>query len=183
MTVDLQERERPRDVQDYVKRGVWGQIEYVPGAGSVIRTRGTGIEDEEMPVIWSGYGFHLPENSDAEVLTLSLGSDTNMKFALPTLPHATQRQWAVGTGGIQSPTDPERFLEFNDKRTWLKDGAYAFGAGGTLEISGNSVIIRGDVTVEGNLNVNGDTNFAGTGNLANPTVGPGVATPIGGFVA
>lgn len=180
---DLQERERPRDVQDYVERHVWGAIEYVAGNGSVLRVRGTGTEDEEMPVINTGYGFHLPENSNAEVLAFSLGSDTNLKFALPTIPHDKQRQWAVGTGGVQHPTDPERFLEFNDKRTWLKDGAYAFGAGGLLEISGNNVTIRGSVTVEGDLNVNGNTNFAGSANLSNPVIGPGVNTPIGGFVA
>lgn len=179
----LQEGERARDVQDYNERHVWGEIEYVKDAGSVIRVRGTGTEDLEMPVINAGYGFHLPKNSNAEVLAFSMGSDTNMKFALPTLPHDKQRQWAEGTGGVQAPDDPERFLEFNKKRTWLKDGAYAFGSGGTLEINGNSVVIRGNLTITGDINVNGNTNFAGTNNLTKPFVGDGVNTNVPGFVA
>lgn len=181
--MDLQEKERPRDIQDLAERHVFGEIEYVSGAGSVIRVRGTGTEDLEMPVINTGYGFNLSKDYDAEVISFSLGSDTNLKFALPTIPHNKQRQWAVGTGGVQHPTDPERFLEFNDKRTWLKDGAYAFGEGGALEISGNNVTIRGDVTIAGKLNVNGDTNFAGSNNLSNPVVGPGNNTTIPGFSA
>src|SRR5262249_30493077 len=125
VTVDLQEKERPRDVQDYVERHVWGSLEYVDKAGSVLRVRGTDTEDLEMPVINAGYGFNLSQNSNAEVLAFSLGSDTNMKFALPTIPHDKQRQWAEGNGGVQHPTNPDRYLEFNDKRTYLKDGAYA----------------------------------------------------------
>lgn len=180
---NLQERERPRDVQDYIERHVWGSLEYVAGAGSILRTRGTGTEDEEMPVINTGYGFHLPKDSNAEVITFSLGSDTNMKFALPTIPHDKQRQWAEGTGGVQHPTNPERFLEFNEKRVYLKDGAYAFGEDGVLEIEGGKVTIRGDVTVTGDLNVNGNVNFAGDANRTNPSIGPGENTDVPGFSA
>lgn len=181
--MELQERERPRDVQDYVERHVWGSLEYVKDAGSILRVRGTGTEDEEMPVINTGYGFNLSKDFNAEVLSFSMGSDTNMKFALATIPHDKQRQWAEGTGGIQHPTNPERYLEFNDKRTYLKDGAYAFGEDGALEISGGKVTIRGDVTVTGNLNVNGNTNFAGDANRSNPVVAPGENTDVPSFVA
>src|SRR4029077_16935872 len=123
---------------------------------------GTGSVDEEMPVINTGYGFSLAKDSNAEVLSFYIGSDTNQKFALPTIPHDKQRQWGEGHGGVQSPTDPERYLEFNSKRTHLKDGAYAFGATGGLEISGNTVTIRGNLVVEGSLTAGGGIGAGGT---------------------
>ena len=159
MTTELQERERPRDVQDYVERHVWGEIEYVKDAGSVLRVRGTGSEDEEMPVINSGYGFSLPKNSNAEVLTFSMGSDTNQKFALPTIPHDKQRQWAEGTGGVQHPTDQSRFVEFNGDETWLKDGNFKLGNNKELEVSiSNGVVTMktSSLTINGDLVVNGN---------------------------
>lgn len=144
--------DRNRDQQDGFERGVWGSQEYVDGAGSVMRIRGTGTEDDEAPVLNTGFGFNLPDDSNAEVFMVSLGSDTNQKYAVASLPRDKQRQWAAGTGGVQHPTDPERALEFNADATWLKDGTFDIGNNKELRItvSGGNISIKtsGEINLE-----------------------------------
>lgn len=172
MTTFERFRDRNRDMQDTNERGVYGDIEYVDGAGAVMKVRGTGTIDEEAPVFNTGYGFKLAKDSNAEVMMVPLGSDTNNKYAVPSLPRDKQRQWKEGTGGVQHPTDAARALEFNGKRTWLDDGNYAFGNGGQIELKDGTIYIRGNVIVEGVMTVNQ--------RVVTPTVVPGTA-PVPGF--
>jgi len=145
-------RERTRDVQDIIERHVWGKQEYLDGAGSVIRVRGTDSEDEEAAVLnIGGLGFNLPTNSNTEVILLSSGSDTNLKFAILTIPRDKQRKWGEGTGGIQHPTDPDFALEFNDKRAHITKAEFAVGENGDLEVTSGNVIVRGNLTVTGTI--------------------------------
>lgn len=146
------------DQQDYIERGVWGGSEDVPGAGQMMRVRGTGTEDLEVPILSLGYSFNLGgSDANAEVVMLSLGSDVNDKVALPCLPRDQAFQWPVGTGGVQHPTDPQRRLEYNNDETWLKDGNYKLGDNKEVE-----VIIAGGVVT---ITVTGDTNINSTGNM------------------
>lgn len=147
-------RERNRDMQDYVERHVFGKLEWLD-SGAVMRVRGNGTVDEEVILINIGQGMNFPEDTNTEVLLLASGSDTNMKFGILTIPRDKQRPWKEGTGGVQHPTDPDRALEFNDKRTHLTDGNYAVGEGGTLEVRDGKVYVRGDLVIGGNLEVNG----------------------------
>lgn len=151
-------RSRTRDIQDQIERGAWGSVEDVPGAGRMMSVRGTGTIDYEVPILNIGYGFTLAQNSDAEVVMLSLGSDVDDKVALTVLPRDLQFQWPVGTGGVQHPTNPERRLEYNDDETWLKDGNYKLGNKKEVEV----VIAGGNVTI----NVNGTTTIVSSGDMS-----------------
>jgi hypothetical protein len=141
-----------RDQQDHVERGVWGGAEDVPGAGQMMRVRGTGTEDLEVPILSLGFSFNLVAgDANAEVVMLSLGSDVNDKVALPCIPRDQAFQWPAGTGGIQHPTDPERRIEFNDTETHHTDGRHAFGPNKELvvRVDGGKVFleVNGPLTI------------------------------------
>ena len=144
MTDFTRSKSATRDRQDHVERGTWGILEYVDGAGAVMSVRGTGTLDEEVPVLNSGYGFNLSQDSNAEVVMISLGADVNDKVALPTIPRDQQHKWPAGTGGVQNPTDPNRRIEFNGDETWIKDGAYVYGhdRAQTVTIDGDNVSVQ-----------------------------------------
>ncbi len=147
-------REVRRDVQDGTERHVWGEQTHNPGSGSIISVRGTGTADEEAPVINGGASFNLAKNSNAEVFLLSGGSDTNMKFAILTLPRDKQRPWKEGTGGVQHPGDPDHALEFNSKRAHITKEPFAIGETGLIEVIDGKVYIRGPLVVEGQITSN-----------------------------
>lgn len=171
MTTDRPYKERTRDIQDGLERHVWGDLQYGK-AGALLRIRGTGTTDERVPVLNFGYSFNVPSNYNTEVFALSDGSDVGQKFALPTLPRDKQRQWKENAGGVQNPVDPNKAVEFNNKRTHVTQQEFAVGPGGVIEVIGDTVYIRGNMIVSGNLIVNG---FVMTGGVFR---GPG--TPIGG---
>jgi len=147
--------DRNRDMQDGIERHVFGKLEWLD-SGAIMKVRGNGTVDEEVILINIGQAMNLPENTNTEVIVLASGSDTNMKFALLTIPRDKQRPWKEGTGGIQHPTDPNRALEFNEKRTWLTDGNYAVGESGTIEVRDGKVYVRGDLVIGGDLEVTGN---------------------------
>jgi hypothetical protein len=149
-------RSRTRDLQDQNERGVWGVRQEVPGAGAMMSVRGTETLDEELPIMNFGYSFNLAANSNAEVIMMSLGSDVDAKVAIPTLPRDIQHQWAEGTGGVQSPTDPERRLEYNDNETWLKDGNYKLGNNKEVEVTVDGGTVTINITGGANINSSGD---------------------------
>lgn len=158
-------RSRSRDQQDAFERHVWGQRRYTAGAGSVIDVRGTDTLDEDAPVLNTGYGFNLPENSDAEVFLVALGSDTNQKVAMLTLPRSAQREWPEGAGGVQHPTDPDVFIQLNDEGVEINHSGgsvITMDADGNVTISASSIVVvaddtvfNSDVVVNGTLDANG----------------------------
>lgn len=162
--------DRNRDMQDGLERHVFGSIEYLD-SGAVMKVRGNGTVDEEVILLNLGQGMNFPKDTNTEVFLMASGSDTNMKFALLTIPRDKQRHWKEGTGGVQHPTDPERAMEFNDKRTHLTDGNYAVGSG-EFEVKDGKIYFRGDVFIGGDLNV--------TGAIKGPLPSGG-ATPPPGF--
>lgn len=144
---------RNRDMQDGTERHVWGELEYVSGAGAVLKVRGTDTVDEEAPVLNTGYGMNYSKDTNTEVMLLSLGSDTDQKYAIVTIPRDKQRPWKEGTGGVQNPSDPDKALEFNAKRTWVTQDKFAIGQG-IIEVDGDTVYIRGRLVVEQTATVN-----------------------------
>jgi hypothetical protein len=150
-------RSQQKDIQEQNKLGLFGDITYLDGGGAYTTIRGTGIVDQEVPLLNTGYGFNLPSNSNAEMLVFSMGSDVNAKMALATIPRNLQYTWGEGQGGIQSPVDPNRRIEFNDDGMWLKDGTYTLGHEKAVKvtISGSSVTIE----------LTGDTNIKTAGDL------------------
>lgn len=156
-------RSGQRDRQDATERGQWGKREDVDGAGSIMRVRGTGTVDEEVPIFNFGYSFHLPEDYNAEVVMLALGGDVNNKIAVPQLPRDKQYQWPEGTGGIQHPTNKDRRVEFNGDETFLRDGKFVLGSARevTVTVDGSNVTINvaggGDITFGGPLKVTSDS--------------------------
>jgi hypothetical protein len=166
--------ERERDQQDHIERHIFGEQEYVEGAGSVVRVRGTGTEDQEAMVIATGFGFNLAKNSDAEVILMAGSSDSGLKFAIMTLPPDKQRKWKEGRGGIQNPLDPDHALEFKDDQLHLTKGTLSVG-NGTIEVKDGQIYIRGNVTVTGTLTVNEK--------VVTPTVVPGTDPDVPPFSA
>lgn len=144
--------DRTRDQQDGVERHTFGSLKHTD-TGAMVTLKGNGTQDDEVPVMYSGYGFNLADDADAEVFAFSLGSDTNNKYAVMTLPRDKQRKWAAGTGGIQNPLDPSKAFEFNDKRAHVTDPNFAVGSG-LLEIKDGKIFIRGDVVISGKATIN-----------------------------
>lgn len=166
---------RDRDLQDANERHIFESLEYVKGAGSVVKVKGTGTEDIEAPVLNSGYGHNPKKGADSEVILLALGSDTNMKFALVQIPADKQREWKEGRGGIQNPDDPDHALEFRDGQLHLTKGTFSVGEGGTIEVKDGQIIIRADAVITGKLTVNGG--------IITPEVTPGRDDKVPGFVS
>lgn len=144
---------RNRDLQDGMERFVFGKLTHLD-SGAVVKLRGNGTEEDEVRVINIGQGMNFPENHNTEVLVLVSGSDTNMKFALLQIPADKQRPWGEGKGGIQNPMDPDKAVEFNDKRTWVTEDNFAVGSGGIFEIKDGKLYIRAEVVVEGMVTSN-----------------------------
>lgn len=187
MTTMTDFQTRNRDMQDAVELHVWGELTYVKDAGAILKVNGTGTTDEEVPVINSGYGFHVPKDYNTEVILFSLGSDTNKKFALSTLPRDKQRPWKENTGGVQNPTDPNKALEFNSKRAHVREKNVALGdsglfevdeASGTVIIRGN-LIVKGDLSIGGSLQVGGSIDSKGHGKFGGALHSPSVNNPGG----
>jgi len=166
---------RNRDMQDGAERHIFESVEYVKGSGSYVKVKGTGTEDVEAPVIHIGYGHTPSKGADAEVITLSLGSDPNLKFALVQIPADKQREWKEGRGGIQHPSDPTHALEFQDGKLKLTKGIFTVGENGTLEVRDGQIYFRGDMTITGKLTVNGG--------VITPDVSPGTDDKVPEFDA
>lgn len=165
---------RNRDQQDGFERHIWGSLEHTD-AGAIMTVKGTDTEDQEAPVLNIGYGFNVPADTNTEVMLVSLGSDTDQKYAVPTIPRDKQRKWAENSGGIQHPTNGDRAVEINGDEVWLKDGTFKIGndkeitltvSGGSATLSfGGTFKIESDVEIEGDLKVSGDVRFEGGGIL------------------
>lgn len=149
MTTLNQFDDRNRDIQDGVERHVWGEQTFT-NAGSIVRVRGTGTEDQEAVVINNGVGMHFPKDTNTEVFLVSGGSDTTQKFAMLSIPRDKQRQWAENANGIQHLADPARAFEFNSKRAYVDDENFATRSG-VLEVVGDTVYIRGKLMVSGDI--------------------------------
>ena len=137
--------------QDVADRAVWGERTDVEGAGSIMRVRTTVGDHMEVPVVNFGYSFSLPEDFNAEVTLINIGSDPNNMVAIPNLPRDLQFQWPEGTGGIQHPMNAERRLEFNGNETFLRDGTFVIGENRniTLTVDGDNV----SISTTGNLSL------------------------------
>ena len=148
-------RDRSRDVQDGVERHVWGEKEYLKGAGSIMKTNGTDSKDEETAVFDGGMSFHLKKDSDTEVFLIASSSDTTLKIALLSIPKDKQRRWLEGAGGVQHPTDPEFALDISDKLAHITKNKFAVGEKGEFEVKGEEMYIRSKkVIIDGELIVN-----------------------------
>lgn len=153
-------RSRNRDQNDGVRRHVWGDSEHTD-TGTLLTVRGAGTLDEQVPVLNTGYGFNVPKNYNTEVMVVSFGSDTNNKYAIPSIPRNKQRPWKANTGGVQNPLDPGKALEFNPVRSHLREANVALGNGGEVELKDGKLYIRVDVIIEGNLQVTGNLEVKG----------------------
>lgn len=174
-------RSRDYDLTETVGRGVWGSLEYINGAGASLTIRGTGVVHEEVPLVNLGYGFNLSDDSDAEMILLSLGSDVDDMVALASIPRDLQFAWPAGQGGVQHPTDPSRRLHFGED-TWLTDGTFVIGANRshTLVVTGSDAVITtaGGQTI--NIGADGTINISGN---ATVSVGGSVSIAAGGALS
>ena len=169
----LSQRERSRDLDEMLRRTIWGELRYESGSGGYIQVRGTDYNDEDVPVLNLGYGFNLGTNANAEVITLAMNSDTNQKMALLTLPRDQQRQWPAGTGGFQHPGNPNMFIQFDDDGAVLDvagttitvaaDGAVTIQTAGNVVIAGDNVDIQSNTLTHNGTNI-GETHIHPQGN-------------------
>lgn len=141
--------ERNRDSQDQTERHIYAITEYVKGAGRYMRMKGTGSEDDEVPVMspW-GLGGAYPKDTNAEVYAFAWGADTNAKGVLADMPADKQRNWKEGTNGIQSWQDKDHAVIFG------RDAISVVGKrlsllGGLIEIdaAAGKVYLRGEVHI------------------------------------
>ena len=156
MTSFTRFRERSRDMNDGTERHVWGKQEYVKGAGSIIKVRGTDTEDQEAAVLnIGGVSFNVKEKFNTEVMLLAGSSDTTLKMALLTIPKDKQRRWEEGHGGVQHPTDDTFALDFSDKMAHLTKNKFGVGEKGEFEVKEKEAYFRVDkLIVTGELIVN-----------------------------
>lgn len=156
MTSFTRYRESRRDMNDFFERHVFGKQEYIKNAGSIVKVRGTGSEDEEAMVMnVGGVSFNVKEKFNTEVMLLSGSSDTTLKMALLTIPKDKQRRWEEGHGGVQHPTDDTFALDFSDSMAHLTKNKFAVGEKGEFEVKGDTIYMRAKkVVIEGELVVN-----------------------------
>lgn len=149
--------DRNRDQQDGIERHIFAKLEKVDKAGHIVRVKGNGTEDEEAVYLClNGLGFNWPEDTEAEVHLLSMGSDTNAKFALVCIPRDKERDWPEKSNGVQKWDDPRKFLQFGDKKTQLADKNVAIGDKGQIEVKDGKVYVRGDLYVDGEVRAKKD---------------------------
>lgn len=172
MTTTKTMDERNRDIQDHVERMMFKSLTYTDEAGAHIAVEGSGTSDFEVPVVNTGFGFNLDDDTPAEVLTINEGSDAGNKMALMTLPRNKQRKWAKRTGGIQNPLDPDKAVELNEKRTQVTEDNFAVSMTGVFEVKDGVVYIRGSLHVENDLFVGGDVIAGGNISTAGRFIGP-----------
>ncbi|MGL5736315.1 MAG: hypothetical protein ACRCYS_15735, partial [Beijerinckiaceae bacterium] len=65
----------------------------------------------------------------------------NLKFAVTVTKHDKERKWKESTNGMQNMLDPDKALEFNQKRTWMTEQNFAVG-NGLFEIKDGKVYFR-----------------------------------------
>jgi hypothetical protein len=141
--------DRNRDLQDHNERHIYSEIEDVDGGGRIIKAKGTGTQDEEMFVMAPfGLGGRYPKDTNAEVHSISNGSDTQLKFAFVDTPHDKQRKWEEGTNGMQKWDNPDIAVEFNKKRTHGTDKNWAIGPNGEFELKNGIIYFRVPVHIE-----------------------------------
>ena len=165
--------ERTRDVQDGAERHLFVKQEFEDGSGHYVNVKGTGTKDDEAPVIMSHVGFRLKDDTNAEVILLSGGSDTHMKFAMTMIPRDKQRKWAKGRGGVQHPTDGSFALEFQDGELHVTKGKFTVGEAGVLEVTDDKVYMRKDLYVEGEIHSTKPMYAPNPNNLPGPQPPPG----------
>jgi hypothetical protein len=156
MTSFTRYRESRRDMNDGTERHVWGKLEYVKGAGAIIKVRGTDTEDQEAAVLnVGGVSFKVKEKFNTEVMLLASSSDTTLKMALLTIPKDKQRKWMEGHGGVQHPTDNTFALDFSDDLAHVTKNKFAVGEKGELEVKESNGYLRLEkVIITGELIVN-----------------------------
>ncbi|QIW87523.1 baseplate protein [Agrobacterium phage OLIVR4] len=135
--------ERNRDTQDGFERHLFKRIDHTD-TGAFVSVEGSGTSEEDVPVMNTGYGFSLEDDTEAEVFLLGDGSDASNKFAIPTLPRNKQRKWPKNTGGVQHPTNSGKFVQLDDDSIWLKDGSFTLGDDRAVRITvnGNNVVME-----------------------------------------
>ena len=143
---------RNHDLEDVAERHVYSRMEKAEGGGNKLLVKGTGTEDEEViHRSIAGLGCNLPADTDAEVHCDAGGSDTNLKYGTVSTPHDKEHNWKERSNGLQNMLDPEKRVEFNDKRMHSTDPNFAVGLAGILEVIDGKVYIRGDVYVSGEV--------------------------------
>lgn len=163
--------QRNRDMQDGAERHVYSKLAYLDKAGAIVTVKGTGTTDQNAIVLNTGYGMNYAEDENAEVILLSIGSDRNQKFAMLSIPRDKQRQWGEKCGGVQSPIDPEKCIEFNEKRTWATEPNFAVGDG-LFEVKDGEVLFRVKVRFANDIEVGGKVQAGGNVETAASFRGP-----------
>lgn len=138
--------------QDSIERHTFEDMERVKGAGHIVKVRGTGTDDEEAHYMSvGGIGIRLPKGTNAEVMLVSGGADTNQKYAIVLIPRDKEHDWKAGQNGFQKWDDPARRVQWGDKLLHLTDKGVALGPNGEIELKDGKVYIRGELHVKENI--------------------------------
>lgn len=141
-----------RDGQDSTERHSFHEMTFGP-AGATVAVKGNGTEDDDCVVLALGGAImHLPKGTNAEVILLSGGDDTNAKFALVVGPRDKQYASQPGETWQQDPLDPHKRVGFTANGVRIvgtQSGTIAIGDNGAVEVDRDgNVWLRGQVYVE-----------------------------------
>lgn len=138
-----------RNGQDSTERHGFSELTFGEG-GAVVNVQGNGTEDNECVVLSvGGTIMNLPKGTNAEVIMLGGGDDTNAKFAIVVGPRDKQYKSKPGEAWTQDPLNPDKRVGFtpNGVRV-VSDGSIGIGNGGQVEVRDGKVYLRGQIFTE-----------------------------------
>lgn len=136
-----------REGQDSTERHVFKELKFGDG-GATVSVEGNDTADGDCVVLsLGGVIHHLKPGTDAEVVLIGGGDDTNAKFALITGPRDKQYKSKPGQSWGQNPTDPNERVGYTDKGVRFASSKSIADMNGLFEIKDGKVYFRGDVVM------------------------------------
>jgi len=148
MTSFTEQADLTRNGQDATERHVFGELSFQRNA-PIVKVNGNGTEDSEFAVLTIGGNIvHLKKGTNAEVVMIGGGDDTNAKLAVILGPRDKVYQAKEDESWYQHPMNPDERLGFTPNGIRSKSQSIGLGAKGQVEILDGAVYLRGPVYTE-----------------------------------
>lgn len=131
-----------REAQDSIERHGFKEVKFGDG-GATVSVEGNGTADNDCVVLsLGGVIHHLKPGTDAEVILIGNGDDTNGKFALITGPRDKQYKSKPGQSWGQNPTDPNERVGYTEKGVRFASAKSIADMNGLFEIRDGKIYVR-----------------------------------------